>query len=71
MPSDAQLMQIAVNDLDNSSLPLEHHQRALEELLVLVEHIDNAIGMFSSPHFFCYRCLFCLFQSWFCAASSD
>ncbi|OIT30004.1 hypothetical protein A4A49_14119 [Nicotiana attenuata] len=45
MPSDAQLMQIAVNDLDNSSLPLEHHQRALEELLVLVEHIDNAIDL--------------------------
>ncbi|XP_055802258.1 hsp70 nucleotide exchange factor FES1 [Solanum dulcamara] len=45
MPSDAQLMQIAVNDLDNSSLPLEHHLRALEELLVLVEHIDNAIDL--------------------------
>lgn len=53
MPSDAQLMQIAVNDLDNSSLPLEHHLRALEELLVLVEHIDNAIGMYSSLHLFC------------------
>ncbi|KAG5576820.1 hypothetical protein H5410_056954 [Solanum commersonii] len=36
---------IAVNDLDNSSLPLEHHLRALEELLVLVEHIDNAIDL--------------------------
>ncbi|KAJ8562830.1 hypothetical protein K7X08_031282 [Anisodus acutangulus] len=45
MPSDAQLMLIAVNDLDNSSLPLEHHRRALEELLVLVEHIDNAIDL--------------------------
>lgn len=45
MPSDAQLMQIAVNDLDNSSLPLEHHLRALEELLILVEHIDNAIDL--------------------------
>ncbi|KAH0776579.1 hypothetical protein KY290_007990 [Solanum tuberosum] len=45
MPSDAQLMLIAVNDLDNSSLPLEHHLRALEELLVLVEHIDNAIDL--------------------------
>ncbi|KAJ8564893.1 hypothetical protein K7X08_001353 [Anisodus acutangulus] len=45
MPSDVQLMLIAVNDLDNSSLPLEHHHRALEELLVLVEHIDNAIGI--------------------------
>ncbi|WMV23276.1 hypothetical protein MTR67_016674 [Solanum verrucosum] len=45
MPSDAQLMLIAVNDLNNSSLPLEHHLRALEELLVLVEHIDNAIDL--------------------------
>ncbi|CAN4090254.1 unnamed protein product [Withania somnifera] len=45
MPSDAQLMKIAVNDLDNSSLPLEHHLRALEELLELVEHIDNAIDL--------------------------
>lgn len=45
MPSDAQLMQIAVSDLDNSSLPLEHHLRALEELLELVEHIDNAIDL--------------------------
>ncbi|KAK4373481.1 hypothetical protein RND71_008865 [Anisodus tanguticus] len=45
MPSDVQLMLIAVNDLDNSSLPLEHHHRALEELLVLVEHIDNAIDL--------------------------
>lgn len=55
MPSDAQLMQIAVNDLDNSSLPLEHHLRALEELLILVEHIDNAIGMYISQQFLCYR----------------
>ncbi|XP_047268500.1 hsp70 nucleotide exchange factor FES1 isoform X2 [Capsicum annuum] len=45
MPSDAQLMQVAVNDLDNSSLPLEHHLRALEELLELVEPIDNAIDL--------------------------
>lgn len=45
MPSDAQLMLIAVKDLDNLSLPLDHHRRALEELLILVEHIDNAIDL--------------------------
>ncbi|CAK9148159.1 unnamed protein product [Ilex paraguariensis] len=44
MPSDAQLMQIAIDDLNNSSLPLEDHHRALQELLILVEPIDNAIG---------------------------
>ncbi|CAK9178781.1 unnamed protein product [Ilex paraguariensis] len=43
MPSDAQLMQIAIDDLNNSSLPLEDHHRALQELLILVEPIDNAI----------------------------
>ncbi|XP_065864024.1 hsp70 nucleotide exchange factor FES1 [Euphorbia lathyris] len=42
MPSDAQLMQIAIDDLNNSSLPLEDHHRALQELLILVEPIDNA-----------------------------
>lgn len=42
MPSDAQLMQIAVADLNNSSLSLDDHLRALEELLLLVEPIDNA-----------------------------
>ncbi|KAL7241383.1 hypothetical protein ACSBR2_006906 [Camellia fascicularis] len=42
MPSDAQLMQIAVDDLNNSSLPSEYHHRALQELLILVEQIDNA-----------------------------
>lgn len=42
MPTDAQLMQIAINDLNNSSLPLEIRYRVLEELLVLVEPIDNA-----------------------------
>ncbi|KAM1191430.1 hypothetical protein PS2_011721 [Malus domestica] len=41
-PSDAQLMQIAIDDLSNSSLSLEDRHRALEELLVLVEPIDNA-----------------------------
>nr|XP_043626222.1 nucleotide exchange factor SIL1 [Erigeron canadensis] len=42
MPSDAKLMKIAIDDLSNSSLSLEDHQRALEELLILVEAIDNA-----------------------------
>ncbi|XP_074383189.1 uncharacterized protein LOC141724812 isoform X2 [Apium graveolens] len=42
MPSDAQLMQIAIRDLNNSSLSLEDRHRALQELLVLVEPIDNA-----------------------------
>ncbi|CAM8934088.1 unnamed protein product [Rhodiola kirilowii] len=41
-PSDAQLMQIAIDDLNNASLSLENQLRALEELLILVEPIDNA-----------------------------
>ena len=45
MPSDAQLMQIALDDLNNSSVPLEDRHRALQELLILVEPIDNANGM--------------------------
>lgn len=45
MPSDAQLMQIAIDDLKNSSLSLEDRHRALHELLILVEPIDNANGM--------------------------
>ncbi|KAK8710986.1 hypothetical protein V6N13_146293 [Hibiscus sabdariffa] len=45
MPSDAQLMQIALDDLSNSSLALEDRHRALEELLILVEPIDNANDM--------------------------
>lgn len=45
MPSDAKLMRIAIDDLNNSSLSLEDHLRALEELLILVEAIDNANGM--------------------------
>ena len=45
MPSDAQLMQIAIADLNNSSLPMEDHHRALQELLILVESIDNANGI--------------------------
>lgn len=44
MPSDAQLMQIAIDDLNNSSLSLEDRHRALQELLILVEPIDNANG---------------------------
>lgn len=47
MPSDAQLMQVAIDDLKNSSLSLEDRQRALQELLILVEPIDNANGTFS------------------------
>ncbi|RZC59520.1 hypothetical protein C5167_006822 [Papaver somniferum] len=42
MPSDTQLMQIAIADLKNSSLSSEDHHRALQELLHLVELIDNA-----------------------------
>ncbi|VVB05409.1 unnamed protein product [Arabis nemorensis] len=42
MPSDAKLMQIAIDDLNNSSLSLEDRHRALQELLILVEPIDNA-----------------------------
>ncbi|GAB4857889.1 hypothetical protein Ancab_015794 [Ancistrocladus abbreviatus] len=42
VPSDAELMTIAINDLNNSSLSLDDRLRALEELLILVEPIDNA-----------------------------
>ncbi|CAN6174969.1 unnamed protein product [Urochloa humidicola] len=42
MPSDADLMKIAIADLKNSSSSLEDRQRALQELLILVEPIDNA-----------------------------
>eukprot|EP01018_Ginkgo_biloba_P035045 Gb_33601 [translate_table: standard] len=42
MPSDAELMKMAIADLNNSSLPMEYHCRALRELLDLVEPIDNA-----------------------------
>jgi hypothetical protein len=58
MPSDADLMKIAIDDLNNSSISLEDRQRALQELLVLVEPIDNANGksafLFSSM---CYLLL--------------
>lgn len=42
VPSDAELMKIAINDLNNLSLSLEDRHRALQELLILVEPIDNA-----------------------------
>ncbi|KAL0310183.1 UNVERIFIED_CONTAM: Hsp70 nucleotide exchange factor FES1 [Sesamum calycinum] len=41
-PSDAKLMKIAIDDLNNLSITLEDRRRALEELLILVEPIDNA-----------------------------
>ncbi|KAK3003599.1 hypothetical protein RJ639_019845 [Escallonia herrerae] len=44
-PSVAQLMQIALDELRNSSLPMEDRRRALQDLLVLVEPIDNAIDL--------------------------
>ena len=44
MPSDAEFMKTAIADLNNSSVSLEERQRALQELLVLVEPIDNANG---------------------------
>lgn len=43
-PSDVELMKIAIADLNNSSSSLEDRQRALDELLILVEPIDNANG---------------------------
>nr|CAB3453064.1 unnamed protein product [Digitaria exilis] len=42
MPSDGDLMKIVISDLNNSSVSLEDRQRALQELLVLVEPIENA-----------------------------
>ena len=44
-PSDAELMKIAINDLNNLSISLDDRHRALQELLILVEPIDNANGM--------------------------
>ncbi|KAF3327631.1 hsp70 nucleotide exchange factor FES1 isoform X1 [Carex littledalei] len=43
MPSDAELMKIAIADLNNSSSSPQERLHALSELLVLVEPIDNAI----------------------------
>ncbi|XP_058102609.1 uncharacterized protein LOC131246464 isoform X2 [Magnolia sinica] len=48
MPSDPELMQIAIADLSNSSISLADRHRALHELLILVEPIDNANGMNAS-----------------------
>ncbi|KAK6139101.1 hypothetical protein DH2020_027162 [Rehmannia glutinosa] len=45
-PSDAKLMKIAIDDLNNLSLPLEDRHRALQELLILAEPIDNANAAF-------------------------
>lgn len=45
VPSDADLMKIAIADLHNVTLPTEDRKRALEELLILVEPIDNANGI--------------------------
>ncbi|MED6112064.1 hypothetical protein PIB30_058302 [Stylosanthes scabra] len=42
MPSDADLMKIAISDLNNISASLEDRYRALQELLELVEPLDNA-----------------------------
>ncbi|KAH7437618.1 hypothetical protein KP509_05G081000 [Ceratopteris richardii] len=42
MPSDADLMKIAIADLQNSSSSFEDRQRALQELLELVEPIYNS-----------------------------
>ncbi|KAI9074272.1 hypothetical protein K1719_043757 [Acacia pycnantha] len=42
VPSDAELMKIAISDLNNSSITLEDRLRVLQELNVLVEPIDNA-----------------------------
>nr|GME01115.1 hsp70 nucleotide exchange factor FES1-like [Ipomoea batatas] len=50
LPSDAKLMQIAIDDLKNSSMSLEDRFRALYELLELVEPIDNANGTCNSHH---------------------
>lgn len=52
IPSDAELMKIAVADLHNTTLSTEDRQRALQELLILVEPIDNANGEFEKNVFF-------------------
>ncbi|KAJ3688645.1 hypothetical protein LUZ61_017809 [Rhynchospora tenuis] len=45
MPSDAELMKIAIADLTNSSSSTQERLHALNELLELVEPIDNALDM--------------------------
>lgn len=52
IPSDAELMKIALSDLNNESTSLEDKHRALQELLELVEPIDNANGT-CLTQFFC------------------
>lgn len=42
MPSDARMMQTALDDLKNMFLSLQDRLRALQELVILVEPIDNA-----------------------------
>ena len=44
IPSDADLMKVAIADLKNSSISLKDRQRALQELLILFEPLDNANG---------------------------
>lgn len=51
MPSDADLMRTAIIDLNKSTTSLEDRQRALNELLILVEPIDNANGL---SHYNCF-----------------
>lgn len=50
MLSDAELMKIAIKDLNNASTSLEDRYRALLELLELVEPLDNANGNYISIH---------------------
>lgn len=52
LPSDAGLMRIAIADLNNIFASFEQRSRALNELLVLVEPIDNANGddLFLTQH---------------------
>ncbi|CAM6088552.1 unnamed protein product [Calypogeia fissa] len=45
MKSDADLMKISLADLQNNSSPAADRQRALQELLELVEPIDNALDL--------------------------
>eukprot|EP00899_Mesostigma_viride_P010056 jgi/Mesvir1/19051/Mv12813-RA.1 len=42
LPSDAEVMTLALEDLRNTSLSVEDHAHILEELRYLVEPIDNA-----------------------------
>jgi len=51
IPSDADLMKVAIADLKNSSISLKDRQRALQELLILFEPLDNAndLDKFGEP----------------------